>query len=229
MIINLQNQSVIERLDSMRIELIDVCKDHGKTVSEMCQLIKPGKGDNEYRVSEEVLRNEYLPFWKDHVGFPTEWLQIGVKELETIWTEDKKLSALHLDAKDDFVRELGVAANALFSWYPPDGFIGWHTNWNAKSYQVIFTWSENGDGYFQYYDKLKDEVVKVPDKKGWSAKTYYFAPIEEEDFHCWHSAYTNCDRLTLCYKFTNWGGMGSERDKQALILRDLFIEHLEEK
>lgn len=229
MIINLQNQYVIKKLDSMKLEMIDACKEHGTTVSEKCRLIKPMPGTNEHRISEEVLRKEYLPNWKKHSGFPNEWYQIGLKDLEDDWPDDKKLSALNKTSRDDFVMELGVAANALFSWYPPNGFIGWHTNWNAYSYQVIFTWSENGDGYFQYYDKLKDEVVKVPDKKGWTAKTYYFAPIEEEDFHCWHSAYTNCDRLTLCYKLTNWGGKGTERDKQAFEMRKDFIDYLEEK
>ena len=41
--------------------------------------------------------------------------------------------------------------------------MGWHTNYDANAYQVLFTWSETGEGFFEYYDKQKDEIVKIED------------------------------------------------------------------
>ena len=38
--------------------------------------------------------------------------------------------------KYDFASELGAHTSALLSYYPPGGFVGWHTNYDANAYQV---------------------------------------------------------------------------------------------
>ena len=68
--------------------------------------------------------------------------------------------------KYDFASELGAHTSALLSYYPPGGFVGWHTNYDANAYQVLFTWSETGEGFFEYYDKQKDEIIKIDDVPG---------------------------------------------------------------
>lgn len=127
--------------------------------------------------------------------------------------------------KYDFAAEIGAHTSALLSYYPPGGFVGWHTNYDASAYQVLFTWSK-GDGYFTYYDKLNDEITTIPDVAGWQCRHYYFGPENEPENICWHAAYAGDERVTLAYKFCGYGKNDS-RDIQAQTLRDLLIEDIE--
>jgi hypothetical protein len=129
--------------------------------------------------------------------------------------------------KYDFAAEIGAHTSALLSFYPKGGFVGWHTNWDANAYQVLFTWSKTGDGYFRYLDKKTGEIVTVQDKPGWQCRHYYFGNKHEEDLHCWHSAYAGCERITLAYKFVNGGDVNNPEDAQARALRDMLIEDIE--
>ena len=94
----------------------------------------------------------------------------------------------------ELMMELGVRVNALSQFYPPDGFIGWHNNADAPGYNLIFTWSETGDGWFKYVDH-DGNIQTIYDTKGWSLKAGYFGTYEEGDV-CYHSAYTRCWRMT---------------------------------
>jgi len=115
--------------------------------------------------------------------------------------------------KYGFAEELGAAANALFNYYPPGGFVGWHNNWNAAAHQMLFTWSETGDGYFKYQDTETSDIVTILDVKGWQARHYRFD--RDKNKRCWHAAYTSCKRITLAYKFSL---------DNSLILDDLLEE-----
>ena len=53
-------------------------------------------------------------------------------------------------------------------------FIGWHNNANASAYNLIFTWSETGDGYFKYVDGYTGDEIVIPDKKGGNVKNWLF-------------------------------------------------------
>lgn len=130
--------------------------------------------------------------------------------------------------KYDFAQEIGAHTSALLSYYPPGGFVGWHTNYDANAYQILFTWSENGDGYFEYYDKKTDEIVRIQDVPGWQCRHYYFGAEAEEDLHCWHAAYNGTgQRITLAYKFVNGGSVNNPEDSQARAMRDMLIEEIE--
>lgn len=142
--------------------------------------------------------------------------------------EDKEMWGDFMQkVKYDFAAELGAHTSALLSYYPPGGFVGWHTNFDANAYQVLFTWSETGEGFFEYYDKQKDEIIKIEDVPGWQCRHYYFGAGDEPDLHCWHAAYTECQRITLAYKFVNNGSIRNPEDAQARQLRDLLIEDIE--
>ena len=142
--------------------------------------------------------------------------------------EDKEMwEGFMQKVKYDFASELGAHTSALLSYYPPGGFVGWHTNFDANAYQILFTWSETGDGYFRYYDKQKDEIVTIQDVPGWQCRHFYFGAGHEEDLHCWHSAYAGCQRITLAYKFVNGGSVDNPEDAQARAMRDLLIDEIE--
>jgi hypothetical protein len=140
--------------------------------------------------------------------------------------EDQKWAPFMQKVKYDFAAELGAYTSALLSFYNEGGFVGWHTNYDATAYQVLFTWSKNGDGYFRYRDNKTGEIVTIQDKPGWQCRHYYFGPEDEPHNHCWHSAYAGCDRITLAYKFVG-NGEHSKESEQARYLRDLLIEDIE--
>jgi hypothetical protein len=105
-----------------------------------------------------------------------------------------------LDSK--FQLLLGTQANALGTVYPPGGFISWHNNANASAYNLIFTWSENGEGYWKHVDPYTGKNVIVQDVPGWQCKAFYFGAYEDspEDI-VYHMASTDCWRMTISYIF----------------------------
>jgi len=181
----------------------------------------------EYVASEQYLREHFLPNWQDHEGYPVEHRGISVGRLSKKFQDVvPEWERFYNYGKFELPPEIGTASSALFQWYPKPGLTGWHTNWNANAYQILFTWSENGDGFFRYYDKLKDEVVTIQDKPGWQCRWYYFGRKDELDHHCWHMCYTNCNRLTLAFKFSN-KGLKYDEDATARMLRDELVNEIE--
>lgn len=129
--------------------------------------------------------------------------------------------------KFDFAKELGAHTSALLTYYPPGGYVGWHTNWDANAYQILFTWSD-GNGFFRYLDNETGEIITLPDVKGWQCRHYYFGSKQEPENLCWHCAYSGGERITLAYKFVNNGvANGDTKDTQAKLMRDMLIEEIE--
>jgi hypothetical protein len=137
--------------------------------------------------------------------------------------DNKELENIFKFSRVELIQELGANDNAVFLYYPKGGFVGWHTNEANSGYQFIFSWSEKGDGYFQYYDKKTQKVVRIEDKAGWQARYYHFG--KDEPDHCWHSAYTNVPRITICVLF-RWWDKPHLKD-QILAMKDQLIEEIE--
>lgn len=138
---------------------------------------------------------------EDHVGYPESLggVEIGVPTLRKQFMQDfsdpLKLVLFKM------TELLSAKSNVLCAYYPEDGYIGWHNNWNASGYNMLFTFSETGDGYFMYRDPLTHEIVKMSDEKGaWTCKAGYYGGVEETDKHFWHAADSNGGRrLTFAY------------------------------
>lgn len=131
-----------------------------------------------------------------HQGFPVEHFAQPVSNMAKA---DPRFKNWVSDARLDFCAEIGAHSAALSNYYPKNGFVGWHTNHNAAAYQILFTWSKTGEGFFRYFDQKTNQIVEIPDRKGWTVKLYRFGSIESE--LCWHCAWTNCPRMTLAYKY----------------------------
>lgn len=161
---------------------------------------------------------------KDHSGFPEQHYSQPVSQMAE--RDPDKWKDIEHTVKKKFPEVLGVHSSALFNYYPPGGFVGWHTNWNANAYQFLFTWSETGSGFFKYFDNETQSIVTIRDVPGWQCRWYYFGRRDEPDDHCWHAAYAGCDRITLAYKIVN-DRRGSSKDLGAMNLRDQLIEDIE--
>lgn len=109
--------------------------------------------------------------------------------------------------------------NALFSIYPPGGYISWHNNANASAYNFIFTWSETGDGYWQHWDMEKQKHVIIPDVVGWQCKAGYFGSYSDgESKLVYHTARTNCLRMTIAFVL--------DRSDMSIGMQDWIIEDI---
>lgn len=174
-----------------------------------------------YYTSEWYLR--HLSLQGKLVGPPDRHFAQPIAKM--VREDPEKWSAYMQLVKYDFASEIGAHTSALLSYYPPGGFVGWHTNYDATAYQVLFTWSD-GNGYFSYYDKKEDKVVTIEDVPGWQCRHYYFGPENEPENICWHAAYAGGERITLAYKFCGYGE-SDPRDEKARQLRDMLIEEIE--
>lgn len=97
---------------------------------------------------------------------------------------------------------LSTRRNSLCAVYPPGGWISWHNNANAYGYNILFTWSEKGDGCFKYWDMEKGKEVIIQDEPGWQCKMGYFGGYHEDrNKLCYHAAHNDDWRITVAYIF----------------------------
>lgn len=155
---------------------------------------------NFYCVTDEYL-DSLIQKDYGHIGFPEEMrgLEISEESLdkpEFFYFRDPIRKVLF-----DITSFIGARNNALTAFYPKDGYIGWHTNWNASGYNLIFSYSEEGNGFFKYLDPETKEIVKMIDPATkWTCKAGYFGNYNEKLNHFWHAAESNgSTRLTFSY------------------------------
>jgi len=218
--IQLNNKTLEALLDAFREEFYELREKHGVEDGVSVNTVKDY--GNEYHCTEEYLAFIQL---QDHPGYPEHYNSINLPELKRkqydVWGD--YVNRL----KNDTAEALGAHTSALALFYPPEGFVGWHTNHNSPSYQILFTWSETGDGYFRYQDPKTKEIVTLHDKPGWNVRVHYFGSESEPDYLFWHCAYTKCDRFSFAYKFVNEGA-GSDRDEMVQQLLQMAIDEIED-
>lgn len=104
------------------------------------------------------------------------------------------------------VKYLGVTCNALSMIYPDNGYIGWHHNGNAPGYNILLTYSIDGDGNFKYYDYQTKDFVILQDNPGWNVRVGYYPDqnkFPEKVF--WHCAETKKKRITVAFVINHKG------------------------
>lgn len=219
----IRNKDLLKQLDSFVDEYFAI--EGYDAVENRAFSTQKALDDPEYFCGEEYL--EYmLSIGDKHSGFPEEHMAHPIST--SVRNDPSKFSGFRDKVKHEFAQELGAHTSALLNYYPPGGFVGWHTNWNANAYQVLFTWSRTGDGYFKYRDPATGEIVTIEDKPGWQCRHYYFGRQDEPEHHCWHAAYAGCDRITLAYKYEN-KGKNHPQDALAQQMRDIMLADITEE
>lgn len=162
-----------------------------------------GKDRNREQLISEEYKNIIMGMGNAHDGYPEVCKAFSIKD------HHPKLSKSSIHLHEEYSKLdtgiqtlLGTKRNALCAVYPPGGFISWHNNANASAYNLIFTWSENGNGYWKHVDPYTNKEVIVPDVPGWQCKAFYFGAYEDspEDI-VYHMASTDCWRMTISYIF----------------------------
>lgn len=148
--------------------------------------------------SEEYLKKA-MSYKIEDYGFPQSCLGFSMVEFNN---HNLKLSEQVKKYTTRIESFLGTYSNALIMAYPDNGYIGWHHNGNAPGYNILFTYSQDGDGSFNYYNYETKDVVKMPDPVGWSAKVGYYPSLRnknEREKIFWHCAKTSKARITVAF------------------------------
>lgn len=167
-------------------------------------------------------RKQIIYKGREHFGYPESSMGFELRAEHFRYADiDKQveLAGKGEQLVDDVCIYLGAHRKALSMVYPPKGYIGWHNNANAPGFNIIFTWSESGDGQWEHIDPKTKEHVVIPDVKGWQCKYGYYGTYEEPDRLLYHAAKTNCLRTTIAFVFN-----GDERGKA---MAENVIEEIE--
>jgi hypothetical protein len=165
--------------------------------------------DREYYISEKY-KDKIIQMGQGHNGYPEALLGYNLRDILKDTKETRRIvneDILQYNKKFNKLNEklqtlLATRHNALCAIYPPGGFIAWHNNANASSYNIIITWSETGDGYWKHVDPHTKEEVLVKDVPGWQAKAFYFGSYQDHPNDLvYHVASTDCWRMTISYTF----------------------------
>lgn len=170
----------------------------------------------------EQYRKHIMSKGAAHDGYPEMLLGCNIEPGKFIY-DDKSEQFRLCEEMERSIEELGswsgARNRALTAIYPPGGFIGWHNNANASGYNVLFTWSLEGDGQWEHIDPTTGEHVIIPDVKGWQCKFGYYGSYREPDKILYHSARTNCLRATVAFVFN-----GDDRGRQ---MSEMLIEEIQ--
>lgn len=161
-------------------------------------LSKNGEPDeNEYHTSLEYLDEVD----KDtHVGFPEHTYGLDLMDihcLDPLHPLFREFRQKVVDTDGKMLRFFGARFSAVKMYYPTNGFMGWHNNWNCPGENLLLSYTKTGNGWFRYRDPITKEIVTMDDKPGWTAKVGYYGRKDEPDKIYWHCARAYEERLTL--------------------------------
>ena len=202
--IEINNQEVLEALNEYKDFLM-----RGDIDNHLFLMAGEEQDKKDYYTGEEYLK-KIISQGESHLGFPN--VMRSYTGLMPQKSYDGKPERYKSTRSQEFVdassklnsrlmEVLSAKTNTLNTVYPPGGFISWHNNANASGYNILFSWSETGDGWFDYWDIEKQEIVRIHDVPGWQCKMGYFGPYYKPETLCYHTAATECWRISVAYVF----------------------------
>lgn len=81
------------------------------------------------------------------------------------------------------------------NWYPPRGYMGWHTNSNVQGFRLYCSHAEEpGASFFRYQDPESLKIETLWDEEGWNFRCFRtdLKPL-------WHCVYSETDRISFGY------------------------------
>ena len=187
----------MQTIEIKNIELKNLLNDYSEWFENLDKTsikVRGEKDIDEYYTSEEYLSSIDK---KIHEGFPEKTHGIDLVFCDSI---DDNIRKRIRQVDMDFNSVLGSERCAVKMYYPEGGYMGWHNNHNASGYNILFSYTKNGNGFFRY---KTDKLVTMNDSPGWTAKVGYYGNNDEPDKLFWHCARAYEDRLTLGFVIPN--------------------------
>ena len=170
------------------IKLLNDYSDWFENVDKSLIKVQGEKDKNEYYTSDEYLETIDK---KNHEGFPEKTHGI---DLVFCHSTDDEIRERIRQVDLDFNSVLGSKHCAVKMYYPTGGYMGWHNNHNASGYNILFSYTKEGKGFFRY---KKEQIITMEYTPGWTAKVGYYGNNNQPDKLFWHCARAYEDRLTL--------------------------------
>lgn len=207
--INLKN-SRLEKLLSSTIELF-----YNDTIHQVSKRCKERTDDliKDYDAcSDEYLMKAFTLNIAEY-GWPRAIKGTSLSDMEYLIPNSKYTSDI-AKITSRIGKFLGTPNQALTMYYPENGYIGWHHNGNAPGYNILMTYSLDGDGGFSFWDYKTKSIKTIEDKIGWSVKVGYYPNIQKEPNRVyWHMAKTKNPRVSIAWVLdqkTMWKSMIDE-------------------
>jgi len=90
--------------------------------------------------------------------------------------------------------KLSITSSGHF-WYPPGGYMGWHTNNGLPGWRIYLTHAtEPGQSFFRYRDPASGQIITSTDHQ-WDVRLFKIDP----NVVLWHAVYSQTDRFSLGY------------------------------
>jgi hypothetical protein len=86
-------------------------------------------------------------------------------------------------------------------WYPPTGYMSWHSNSEQKAYRMYAVWSPKEKGsFFKVQDRETKETITSWDKKGWTFRLFECVdkPIDK---YSWHCIWSDSNRISAGFHY----------------------------
>lgn len=187
------------RLETLLLPIIDLFyNDDIRKITDKGRIREDALIKEFHPVSEEYLYKAFTLKLSDF-GYPRGVKGISLTDLQTLNPREKNVVEIPKTISR-LSRFLGTHHNALVMYYPEDGYIGWHHNGNAPGYNILMTYSLDGDGGFSFWDYSTKSIKTIPDKVGWSVKVGYYPNIKKEPNRVyWHMAKTKSPRVSVAW------------------------------
>ena len=144
-----------------------------------------------------------VPEWKEHISYD-KFLELSSRkpildtnESKNMFNGDEAGMEHHINEIKNILKikyKVKVNIRGNF-YYPPTGYMGWHTNCDAPGERFYISWaSEDKKSFFRYYDDEKDEIITDYDDKGLTVRQFTI-PTGKPYF--WHCVGSECDRFSF--------------------------------
>ena len=175
-----------------------------KYVVPCCEHVR----DYAWYQNEQFNRVEEVPEWRSRIDRDS-LMQLYKKENPLDRNNTKNLYSYHpndLGLRSYVSKIKGVLEEKYKSkvtrrgtfYYPPTGYMGWHTNCDAPGERFYISWaSEDKKSFFRYYDYENDEIITDYDSKGITVRQFN---IPDRAPHLWHCVGSECDRLSIGFR-----------------------------
>ena len=89
-------------------------------------------------------------------------------------------------------------ANSGHFWYPPGGYMSWHTNLRTPGWRLYINHvDEPGKSFFRYRNPDTGEIITAMDRT-WNFRLFKITSSRP----LWHAIYSDTNRFSVGYKVT---------------------------
>ncbi len=118
-----------------------------------------------------------------------------------------------LAASFDAPYPLRVVCSGHF-WYPPGGYMGWHTNSGAPGWRIYISHArEPGKSFFRYRDPESGQITTSWDHE-WDVRVFRITP----EAPLWHTVWSQTDRFSLGYCVYRKSMLGTIKGKAKQLI-----------